>query len=119
MNEENDLSNTTESARLRQADRFHAFVEIRPEQASASGRLARATVAVKDNIKVRGLPFTAGHDLFRDRVADVDAVAVRRLRAAGARILGVTRTDGGGFGVTTPEVLNPIAPNHVAGGSSG
>ena len=38
---------------------------------------------------------------------------------AGARIVGVTRTDAGGFGVTTPEVENPVAPGRTVGGSSG
>ena len=43
----------------------------------------------------------------------------RRLRQAGARIVGVTRTDAGGFGVTTPEVENPVAGGRTVGGSSG
>jgi hypothetical protein len=64
-------------------------------------------------------PFTAGHPLFADRVSDADASCVQRLRAAGARIVGMTRTDAGGFGVSTPEVENPIAPGRTVGGSSG
>lgn len=113
-----------ESAALCAADRFHAFVEVRPDPASGAGEqgpgaLAGLTIGVKDNIEVRGLPFTAGHPLFEQRRAPRDAAAVTQLRAAGGRILGVTRTDSGGFGVTTPEVVNPMAENLVAGGSSG
>ena len=100
-------------------DRFGAFVAIAPDAAAGPGPLSALRVAVKDNIAVRGLPFTAGHPLFADRIAQEDAWAVRRLREAGARIVGVTRTDAGGFGVTTPEVENPAAPGRTVGGSSG
>jgi Asp-tRNA(Asn)/Glu-tRNA(Gln) amidotransferase A subunit family amidase len=100
-------------------DRFGAFVAIAPEAAAGAGPLSALRVAVKDNIAVRGLPFTAGHPLFADRIADEDAWAVQRLRQAGARIVGVTRTDAGGFGVTTPEVENPVAGGRTVGGSSG
>lgn len=84
-----------------------------------SGPLAGARLAVKDNIGVHGLPFTAGHALFARRVGAETAPAVVRLTAAGARVVGVTRTDAGGFGVTTPEVTNPRAADRIAGGSSG
>ena len=100
-------------------DRFGAFVAIAPDAAAGAGPLSALRVAVKDNIAVRGLPFTAGHPLFADRIAHEDAWAVRRLRQAGARIVGVTRTDAGGFGVTTPEVENPVAGGRTVGGSSG
>src|SRR5207244_10695044 len=96
-------------------DRFGAFVAIAPDAAVGAGPLSALRVAVKDNIAVRGLPFTAGHPLFADRIADIDASAVQRLRQAGARIVGVTRTDAGGFGVTTPGVDNPPAPGRPVG----
>ena len=101
------------------ADRFGAFVAIAADAPAGAGPLSALRVAVKDNIAVSGLPFTAGHPLFASRIAETDASAVRRLRAAGARIVGVTRTDAGGFGVTTPEVENPAAPALTVGGSSG
>jgi Asp-tRNA(Asn)/Glu-tRNA(Gln) amidotransferase A subunit family amidase len=101
------------------ADRFGAFVAMAADPPAGPGPLSALRIAVKDNIAVAGLPFTAGHPLFADRIADTDAAAVRRLREAGARIVGVTRTDAGGFGVTTPEVANPAAPNLTVGGSSG
>jgi Asp-tRNA(Asn)/Glu-tRNA(Gln) amidotransferase A subunit family amidase len=101
------------------ADRFGAFVAIAADAPAGAGPLSALRVAVKDNIAVSGLPFTAGHPLFASRIAETDASAVRRLREAGARIVGVTRTDAGGFGVTTPEVENPAAPALTVGGSSG
>lgn len=104
------------------ADPWNAFVaHSAPGEGAGlrSGPLAGARLAVKDNISVDGLPFTAGHALFARRVGTETAPAVARLCTAGARVVGVTRTDAGGFGVTTPEVTNPRFPDRIAGGSSG
>lgn len=102
------------------ADDFGAFVAVRPDESFVEGGPLRdAWLAVKDNICVAGLPYTAGHPMFSRRVAGTDAEAVARLRAAGARVIGVTRTDAGGFGVTTPGVRNPANPGAIVGGSSG
>lgn len=102
------------------ADDFGAFVAVRPDQSFVQeSPLHGSWLAVKDNICVAGLPHTAGHPMFAQRVAPADAEAVSRLRAAGARVLGVTHTDAGGFGVTTPGVLNPANPALIVGGSSG
>jgi Asp-tRNA(Asn)/Glu-tRNA(Gln) amidotransferase A subunit family amidase len=53
------------------------------------------------------------------RTGQRTASAVRRLEDAGASVVGTTFTDSGGFGVTTPAVVNPIDPSVTAGGSSG
>jgi Asp-tRNA(Asn)/Glu-tRNA(Gln) amidotransferase A subunit family amidase len=57
--------------------------------------------------------------MYRGRIAPCDAPAVVLLRAAGGIIVGVTRTDSGGLGVVTPEVINPVASDAIVGGSSG
>ncbi len=79
-------------------------------------------VAVKDNIAVAGRPMTAACPAFTHIPAE-DAVAVQRLRAAGALILGKTNLDQfatGLVGVRTPYPVprNAVAPAHVPGGSS-
>jgi aspartyl-tRNA(Asn)/glutamyl-tRNA(Gln) amidotransferase subunit A len=81
-------------------------------------------IAVKANIAVEGLPWTAGIDAYRDRRAHADATAVARLRAAGAVILGATNMHEGAFGVLTDNAWfgrtqNPWKHGHTAGGSSG
>ncbi|MCG2632174.1 amidase [Bradyrhizobium sp. WYCCWR 13023] len=81
-------------------------------------------VTVKDNILVAGLRATWGSKLYRDFVTGEDELPVRRLREAGAIILGKTNvpeftvhgyTDNALFGTTG----NPWDPALTPGGSSG
>jgi Asp-tRNA(Asn)/Glu-tRNA(Gln) amidotransferase A subunit family amidase len=81
-------------------------------------------VAVKDVIWMRGLRATRGSRAFADYVCTQDAVAVRRLRDAGASIIGRTTNPELCFrGVTQSELFgvtrNPFDLSRVAGGSSG
>ncbi|NCT67623.1 MAG: amidase [Rhodanobacteraceae bacterium] len=117
--------------------RLDAWLALDPtasEQAAASdarrregrtiGRLDGLTVAVKDNFDVAGLPTTVGLPGRRERVAQADAAAVARLRAAGAVILGKTNLDEGMLGTVSAnphygDVKNPWLPGRTAGGSSG
>lgn len=80
-------------------------------------------VAVKDDMDVAGEPTAFGCD-GDFPVCERDAEAVRRLRSAGAIVIGKTNTcelgqwpftEGPGFG----ETRNPWAPAHTPGGSSG
>jgi Asp-tRNA(Asn)/Glu-tRNA(Gln) amidotransferase A subunit family amidase len=95
------------------------FVSTAPVAETRPGPLCGLRVAVKDNIEVKGLAFTAGHPLFALRTGKRTASAVRKLEDAGAHVVGTTFTDSGGFGVTTPAVVNPIDASVTAGGSSG
>ena len=88
------------------------------------GPLAGLVVGIKDVTETGGLRTTYGSPLFADHVPERDAVVVRRLREAGAVILGKTNTPefaaGGNtwnevFGVTR----NPWNPALSAGGSTG
>ncbi|MCY6379359.1 amidase [Hoeflea prorocentri] len=83
------------------------------------GALAGVPIAIKDNIDTLPGPCRAGLELFNDHVPARDAAIVNSLRKAGATVLGVTRTDAGAFGVTTPDVINPKSPSRIVGGSSG
>jgi allophanate hydrolase len=95
------------------------------EQRIAAGErlpLAGLAVAVKDNIDVAGLPTTAGCREFAYR-PDVTAVAVDRLRDAGAVLLGKTNLDQFGCGLAGTRspygaVRNSHHPHLVSGGSS-
>lgn len=64
------------------------------DQGSFRGPLHGIPLVIKDNIDVRGLPTTAASPLFTHAdPAEADSVAVARLRAAGAVILGKTNMD--------------------------
>ena len=100
-------------------DPYGAFVDRVDKPVSGDGALAGVRVAVKDNIAVAGLKWTAGLPLFAARTAQADASCVAALRQAGGAIAGTVATDAAGFGMMTPDVLNPISGDRTAGGSSG
>lgn len=82
------------------------------------GPLHGVPVTVKDVIDVAGMPTRAGSAAYDD-LPPVDAVAVGRLRAAGAVVLGKVATHEFALGVTTPQSRNPHDPSRIPGGSSG
>ena len=80
-------------------------------------------VAVKDLLHVAGTVPTLGSRVHPEQVSDHDAEVVRRLRAAGAIILGRTWTHEHAWGITGqhPDLGGPANPHHpdrVTGGSS-
>jgi len=86
------------------------------------GRLDGLAVAIKDNLDAAGLPTRAGLPR-RGNAAAADSVAVARLRAAGAIVLGKTNLDEGALGTSGANahagpVHNPWRHGYVAGGSS-
>src|SRR6266446_8838658 len=88
------------------------------------GPLDGIAVAVKDNMDVAGVPTSNGFGGPAYRVPAVDAAVVRRLRAAGAIILGKLNMHEGALGSTNDNphfgrAINPHRDGHSPGGSSG
>jgi amidase len=80
--------------------------------------------AVKDLLPTRGICTTWGSPLFASFVPPVDAIAVERLRAAGAILIGKTNVPEFGLGSQTYNpvfgtTLNAYDRSRTAGGSSG
>lgn len=119
-------------------DRLRAMIKVLDDEALLSARrgdeaarrgealglLHGWPVAVKDVIDVAGLPTTRGLPDPGSRVAVEDAECVRRLREAGAIILGKTNLDpvafaGTGDNPTFGRCSNPWNPDYSSGGSSG
>src|SRR5690625_161580 len=81
------------------------------------GPLAGVPVAVKDVIDVAGMPTGAGFKPFRNRIATTDSEIVRRLRDAGAIVVGkVTTAQFAAF--DPPGTVNPWDASRTPGGSS-
>ena len=105
---------------LRQAEAATALVSRR----ESLGPLHGVPLSIKSSIEVSGMPFEAGTRL-RSRVkAHGDAPLVKRLRQAGAVILGVTNTPELLMAWETDNLLygrtnNPWDLSRTAGGSSG
>jgi aspartyl-tRNA(Asn)/glutamyl-tRNA(Gln) amidotransferase subunit A len=117
--------------------RFHAFctvdadaardvaerIDRRLRRGDAVGPLAGVPVAVKDLLCTRGLRTTFGSVAYADYVPEEDDIAVARLRAADAVIIGKTNTSEFGYGPVGynslfPATLNPWNTALGPGGSS-
>lgn len=87
------------------------------------GPLHGVPIAIKDNIDVAGFPRTAASNAYTDYWPAADAEAVRRLKAAGAIILGKLNMHELAFGATgavsnVGPARNPWNPDRITGGSS-
>ncbi|RZL97778.1 MAG: hypothetical protein EOP68_26045 [Sphingomonas sp.] len=81
-------------------------------------------MTVKESFDVAGLPTSWGVGVHRDNIVDRDAVAVTRLKAAGAVILGETNvpvrlSDWQADNPIHGRTNHPIDPTLTPGGSSG
>jgi aspartyl-tRNA(Asn)/glutamyl-tRNA(Gln) amidotransferase subunit A len=76
-------------------------------------------MGVKDMVDVEGFPTRAGSRVLGDAPVKRDASVVKRLRDAGAVIIGKTTTHEFAIGIRTPPTRNPWDPDHIPGGSSG
>ncbi len=118
--------------------KVNAFITVLREQALAQARQAdldiRAgryrgplhgvPIALKDNIDTAGIRTTAASAVFDDRVPTEDAEVARRLKAAGAVLLGKLNLHEFAFGGTSATsyfgpVRNPWNLARNSGGSSG
>ena len=118
--------------------RINAYISVQPEQALAAADAADAAlragrhlgplhgvpVAVKDLFATAGGRTTAGSRILGDWTPEEDATAVRKLRDAGAVIVGKTNMDEFAFGGTNENAhygttRNPWDTGRSPGGSSG
>jgi len=123
-------------ARIADVDRPEVWIELRPEAevhaeaaeverrllGGADLPLAGLLFAAKGNIDIQGLVTTAACPAFGE-LAQTDATAVARLRAAGAVCLGTTNLDQfatGLVGTRSPygAVRHAFRPEYISGGSS-
>ncbi|MCJ2033074.1 amidase [Methylobacterium sp. J-068] len=112
---------------LRERTDLLSAAEERDAQAARGeflGPLHGVPLAVKDIDAVKGLPFTQGSPIFRDRIAAADSIMVKRLRRSGAILVGKTNMPEFGLGSQTFNPVygatrNAYDPTKTSGGSSG
>ncbi|WP_336490501.1 amidase [Methylobacterium nigriterrae] len=90
----------------------------------SSGPLHGFPQAVKNLDAVKGIRFTQGSPIFKDRVAAADSIMVERLRRNGAIFIGKTNTPEFGLGSQTYNNVygttkNAYDQTRTSGGSSG
>ncbi len=115
-------------------DKLKAYVTVREEAkllklanraeqelrtGSKVGRLHGIPVSIKDLFETEGIKTTCGSKLMQDYVPRTDCTVVKRLKLAGAIILGKLNTHEFALGGLTPPTKNPWNLSHVPGGSSG
>jgi aspartyl-tRNA(Asn)/glutamyl-tRNA(Gln) amidotransferase subunit A len=106
-------------------DSLNAYLWTAEEtEAAGEGPLGGIPVAVKDIFCTEGIPTTAGSKILEGYRPPYTATAVRKLREAGARVLGKANMDEFAMGSSNENsgygpVLNPWDSGRVPGGSSG
>jgi aspartyl-tRNA(Asn)/glutamyl-tRNA(Gln) amidotransferase subunit A len=117
---------------------LNAYITVMGEQALAQARELEAErqsgkwrgplhgipIGLKDLIDTAGVRTTAASAIFADRIPAEDAEVVRRLRAAGAVLIGKLNMHEFAYGATSVPshygpVHNPWKLDRIAGGSSG
>jgi len=118
--------------------RLNAFVEVQPERVRVEARKAEEAVSagetlgplhgvpvsIKSSVEVTGMKCEAGTRLRAGIISTQDAPLVKRLRNAGAIVLGMTNTPELLMAWETDNLLygrtnNPWNLDYTAGGSSG
>ncbi len=115
---------TPEEIRAKDKD-IHAFLEVFDDAKSyGEGPLSGKTIALKDNILFEGHKASAASKILENFTAPYDATVVKKLKAAGAIIVGRTNMDEFAMGSSTENsaygvTKNPHSLERVPGGSSG
>jgi aspartyl-tRNA(Asn)/glutamyl-tRNA(Gln) amidotransferase subunit A len=125
-------------ARIERLDgRLHSFIRLTADDARAAARAAEADIAagrykgplhgiplgLKDIYETAGVPTTGHSKVMQNHVPKADAFSVKKLRAAGAIIVGKLATHefalgGPSFDLPWPPARNPWDTSRFTGGSS-
>jgi aspartyl-tRNA(Asn)/glutamyl-tRNA(Gln) amidotransferase subunit A len=125
-------------ARIEKLDgRLNSFIRVLADEARAAARIAEAEIAagrykgplhgipigLKDIYETAGIPTTGHSKVMQDHVPAADAYSVKRLKEAGAVVVGKLATHefafgGPSFDLPWPPARNPWDTTRFTGGSS-
>lgn len=113
------------SKAIKYQDEYNSFVTIldRKEELDSNSIISGIPYALKDNISTSGILTTGSSNILKDYIPLYDATVYRKLKEAGAVLVGKTVLDElamGGTGTTghTGVVRNPWDSSRMIGGSS-
>ena len=120
-----ELFNESVNKANKYQDEYNSFVTImdKKEEMEGNSILRGIPYALKDNISTKGILTTGSSNILKDYVPLYDATVYKKLKEAGAVLMGKTVLDElamGGTGTTgnTGVVRNPWDKNRLIGGSS-
>lgn len=123
-------------SKAKQLNDYNAYIFLAEEQALQSSQqldlsstkkalpLYGMTLAIKDNIEVAKMPHSVGHKLLANYFPAEDAEVIKRVKNAGAIVIGKANMHELAYGITSNNaafgaVANAFNKNKFAGGSSG
>ncbi|HWB51131.1 MAG TPA: amidase [Stellaceae bacterium] len=124
--------------RIEQLDgRLHSFIRVLADEAQAAARVAESEIVaggyrgalhgipigLKDIYETAGIPTTGHSKVMQDHVPATDAFSVKKLKSAGAVVMGKLATHefalgGPSFDLPWPPARNPWDTTRFTGGSS-
>ena len=120
-----ELFNNSVDMAKKYQDKYNSFVTIMDsyEKIDSNSKISGIPYALKDNISTKGILTTGSSNILKDYVPVYDATIYKKLREAGAVLMGKTVLDElaiGGTGTTghTGIVRNPWDSSRQIGGSS-
>ncbi len=121
-----ELINTAVQKAKDSQEKINAFVTILEDisiNEETTSLLSGIPCAVKDNFSTKGILSTGSSNTLKDYVPYFDATAIKKLKVAGAVIIGKTTMDelgmgGSGLMAATGQVKNPWNLNKMTRGSS-
>ena len=107
-------------AAIKQAEEFDKLAK----EKKFKGPLHGLPIAIKDNLDTKDIKTTGGSKILASWIPPADAYVVKKLKEAGAIILGKTNMHEFAFGITTNNphygpTRNPYDFSRIPGGSSG